>query len=179
MREVLSCNVPGSYKKETLNDMIREGEDYRFEDEPESLLKELKGLRDSIFLLEKEVKGILSRRKAVVLKELKEWRSELSKCLVQLPISREFEEVVGSAESWLAEVELVTKREQASVPYLHEIRELVRTGNDLRLSLPELNVLTTQVEAAKNWISQLQHAFLRKAVQITLMEVSTLGTIYL
>lgn len=67
VKEFLTCKEPGTYKKEHLNDLIREGEDYRFEERSDKPLRHLKGYREQIMSVEKEVKAILAKRLAPTL----------------------------------------------------------------------------------------------------------------
>ncbi|XP_021966599.1 lysine-specific demethylase lid isoform X2 [Folsomia candida] len=171
VKEFLSCKEPGSYKKEHLNDLIREGEDYRFEEKSDKPLRHLKGYREQMMQVEKEVKAILAKRKVPCMKELRGWMSALQGSLIAIPVTKDFEDLLNQAEGWLSEVTSAVSGDEEHYPYIHSIKELVRSGIELKIQLPELNVLSAQVDAARSWISQLQHTFLKKISHVTLIEV--------
>jgi hypothetical protein len=154
-----------------LLELIREGEDHRFEESSDELLKKLKKIKEMVNLLDKDIKAIVNKRKITTMANLQQLNEGMNEMTVIIPSRKDLEELLKNAESWIREVREIMLQEEGNWPFIHLIKDLVKTGQELKINFPELNVLCGQVEAAKAWISQLQHTFLKKVTHVTLLEV--------
>lgn len=61
-RGFLEARAPGSVRRDALTELIREGEDHRFEETADELLRQLKKHRELINTIDKEVKAVIGKR---------------------------------------------------------------------------------------------------------------------